>query len=185
MSAATTTTTEGTSHMSAIALDPAAPIDQPRRGRIRRALLDGRRKYAAGLLALLLLPGSAYAAWSVQSSGQGGVKFSSLSAPTVNQAGTLTADAYPGTTASLQFKIDNPNPGTLQVTNIAPATGQDAGTCASSLTVKTMTLATPVSVPSGAAQVVTIPNAVDVAASTPTTCQGTSASKGATLTFGT
>jgi len=165
--------------------DLTAAAPEARRGRIFRTLFGGRRKFAALGLAVFLIPGSAYAAWSVQSSGQGGVKFSSLSAPTVNQAGTLTADAYPGTTASLQFKIDNPNPGTLQVTNIAPATGQDAGTCASSLTVKTMTLATPVSVPSGAAQVVTIPNAVDVAASTPTTCQGTSASKGATLTFGT
>jgi len=186
MSADTTITTEGTSHtMSAIALDPAAPIDQPRRGRIRRTLFGGRRKLAALGLAVFLIPGSAWAAWQVSASGQGGVRFSSLTAPTVAAAGTLTADAFPGSTSSLQFRIDNTNPTPLVVTNIAPATGQDAGTCASSLTVKTMTLATPINVPSGTNQTVTIPDAVTVASSTPTTCQGTTASKGATLTFAT
>src|ERR1044072_1231950 len=112
--------------MSAIALDPATTIAQPRGGRVKRALFGGRRKYAALLLGLLLVPGSAYAAWTITADGVGSTKFGSLTAPTVTPSATPAGELYPGTNGSLAVKVDNPN-GALVVSGVAPVVGADVG----------------------------------------------------------
>ena len=172
--------------MSAIALDPATTIDQPRRGRVKRALFGGRRKYAALLLGLLLVPGSAYAAWTITADGVGSTKFGSLTAPTVTASATPVGDLYPGTNGSLAVKVDNPN-GALVVSGVAPVVGADVGQSgcpASNVTVRTLT-GLSVAVPAGSNQSVTIPAAVSADPAAPQACSGASISKGVRLTFST
>lgn len=170
-----------------IALDPTttpAPAREP--GRLRRTLFGGRRKYLAIGLALLLIPGSAYAAWTVTGHGKGAGKVGSLNAPQVSE-GTAVADLLPGGDGSASFHVVNGNPSTLRVTDLDPETGgsvtsSDPAACPSSnLTVNSLrSLSVPVS---PGANDITVPNAYHLSVNAPSSCQGVSFSADTALGF--
>jgi hypothetical protein len=158
-------------------------------GRIRRTLLQGRRKYVAGLLALLLLPGSAYAAWTVSSHGRGAVKGGTLRAPTFGAATPSDTDTLlPSGDAALTFEVTNPNPTVLHVESLDPGPdgviSSDQSNCpAANVSIPNLRNLS-IQVPRGQSTVV-VPNAIHMAADAPSSCSGVSFQADASLGFST
>lgn len=95
------------------------------------------RIIAAGLVALLVIAGGAYAYWTAGGSGSGsGAAAGGTTALTVNQTTVLT-EMYPGDSAqTLSGTFNNTNDGatyvgtvTASISGVTKATGAPAGTC--------------------------------------------------------
>ncbi len=83
-------------------------------------MVRGRRRVAvvAGLTALLLVLGLAFAAWLATGNGLGGAK-AGVAQPMTATAGTPTSLLYPGGVADVALSIANPNPYPVRVTGIS------------------------------------------------------------------
>lgn len=168
-----------------IAIQSAAPARE--RGRIRRTLFQGRKKYLALLLALLLVPGAAYAAWTVSAHGKGAGKVGTLQAPSVSE-GAPSADLLPGADGSATFTIVNPNPMALNVVDVDAGpdgiTSSDQAACpASNLSINSLRGQT-ITVPKGSSTV-SVPGAYHLSSSAPSSCQGVTFSADTALGFST
>lgn len=81
-----------------------------------------RRKLVTGLLTLLVLGvvGLVYAAWTTNGSGSGYAKAGTAQAlTTVDVSASTAATLYPGANGDVLIKINNPNPYSVRVTDLA------------------------------------------------------------------
>jgi hypothetical protein len=140
-------------------------------------LTRGKRKFAALAVGLVLVPSSAYAAWSLSAHGQGNAQIGSLQQPVVSAGSPpVGQQLLPGGVGSATFRIDSSNSVPLEV--YATAVGDGTGTSSNEedcdphlLTAVATQLATPITVQPGTSTI-TIPGAVRLSPSAPTTCQG-------------
>jgi hypothetical protein len=134
-----------------------------------------------GAIAVLMLAvvGLVYAAWTTNGSGSGYAKAGTAGTlSTVSAAASTTADLYPGADGSLKLNIHNPNPYSVTVTDVTAGSGSvtssgGTGTCTDSGVSLTDQTGLSIAVPaSGNSGVVTLNNAVQMAASSDDGCQG-------------
>jgi hypothetical protein len=130
------------------------------------------------LVAVLVVAGVAFAAWTGTGTGSGRARALTVQAATVNPVDGV-ADLYPGFTGGkVYFTIQNPNPYAITFTAMTPGTVTvDAGhaSCpAASITVAPATGLSLVAPANTTTATLSISNAVSMAASAPDACQGAS-----------
>lgn len=155
---------------------------------ITARLFGGKKKFLALALGLLLIPGSAYAAWTLTATGQGSAKVGSLSIPTVSAGTPDNETVLPGKTVSGSFKIDNGNDVALEVYDVQAGTGSGTSTSTALCDptnldiVGTGALATPIRIAPGQSTV-KIPGVFKLLDSAPEECQGVTLSRAIRLKF--
>jgi hypothetical protein len=90
----------------------------------------------------LLAAGVAFAAWNASGTGSGYAKATTAQVLTTSDvAATTTAQLYPGGTADVKIKINNPNPYPVRITSITGTTAitSDKGTACDASTGVTFT----------------------------------------------
>lgn len=137
-----------------------------------------RRKITVVLAVLALtLAASAYAAWSFQATNvKGDTRTGEIAPVTFSQAtlaGSGTGTFYPGGSASLTLKADNPNAQAVTIlTATTPVvTNDNSPACPNSTFSAPASAWIGVVVPPGSNQTITIPNGVTQAITSVTQCQ--------------
>ena len=124
-----------------------------------------------GTVALLMVTGIAYAAWSQTGAGTRNATTGTTQA--LGAVAAVSTTLYPGGTAALTVTVSNPNPGPVTVTsiNLTGAVTASAGCTTSGVTV-TLPATVSVSVPAGGSSPVTLTDAVAMSTSSSSDCQG-------------
>ena len=90
----------------------------------RRAQRKRRSMIVGVVVAVVLVAGVAFAAWTASGSGSGSAEAVSAQDLTTTAATPQSAQLYPGGTGDLELTINNPNPYPVRVTGVAfDATG--------------------------------------------------------------
>lgn len=137
----------------------------------------------AGIAALGIASGTAYALWSSTGTGPSQAKAVSAQALTVSAA-SGAADLFPGNDGTLYFSVTNPNPYPVTLTTLTPGsvTSGAAGACpASNLTTRSLT-GLSLAVPASSTNVaLSAPGAVTLVTAAPDGCQGVTFTVNVTL----
>jgi hypothetical protein len=147
-----------------------------------RYLRNRRARVAAIITVGFVAAGAAVAAWTILANGNGAARVGTIEAPSVTR-GQEVADLFPGSspTGSIGFVVSNPNGFALTLTQVQQ-NGSATGVGCDGALISLPTKALSIPIPPGSTDLL-IEDAVQLADSAPTSCQGASVTVPSRLTF--
>lgn len=150
---------------------------------IRHIIATRKRRIAASATTMGLVAAIAFAAWLVDGEGPARGKVAELQALVVDATVTPGDACYPNGTCDMRFRVTNPNPGALVLTDVVNSDGGEPfvianghpANCAQYLSLNGGVIAEQ-PIPSGGPTEFTVPNGFKLT-DAPTACQGSEFTK--------